>query len=193
MDILEIKGTLRPSVGGRTAKDLRKKGHVPCVVYGGQETLHFEAHEFDFKKLVFTDKVYIVKLDLGSTTIKAIMKEIQFAPLTDKVRHIDFQEVNETKPVLIDIPVKFVGSPVGAQAGGNFVKRRRTLKVKALLNDLPNTIDVEVSHLDIGNMMRIGDIPPTTVKIVEDMALPLCAVTMSRAAMKNAQAAANSK
>ncbi|MBN2669559.1 MAG: 50S ribosomal protein L25 [Bacteroidales bacterium] len=188
MDFISIKGNSRTEVGKKSTKALRKKDHVPCVVYGGKEPIHFEAPINEFRKIVYTDKVYIIKIDLNGKEVLAFMKDIQFNPITDKVRHIDFQEVVDGKAVVIDIPVNYIGQPIGAQAGGNFSKRRRYLKGKGLINDLPNTLDVNVRPLKIGQSMRIGDVVAEGITIIDKPELTLCSVNVSRQAMKNAAA-----
>ncbi len=187
MNTIEIKGSLRTEVGKKATKAVRRNGNVPCVIYGGKEQIHFETHSNEVTKIVFTDKVYIVKLSIDGKEVSAIMKDIQFNPVTDKVRHIDFQEVNDTKPVVIDVPVNYVGQPIGAQAGGNFSKRRRYLKVKGLLNSLPNTLDIDVADLEIGQSLRIGDIKTEGVTVLDAPQLTLCSVNVSRLAMQNAE------
>ncbi len=187
MDVIEIKGSIRTEVGKKATKAVRRNGNVPCVVYGGKESIHFEAHANEFTKIVFTDKVYIVNLTVDGKKITAIMKDIQFNPVTDKVRHIDFQEVGEAKPVIIDVPVNYMGQPIGAQAGGNFSKRRRYLKVKGMLKDLPNALDIDVKDLEIGQSLRIGDVKPKGITILDSDQLTLCSVNVSRLAMKNAE------
>ena len=186
MNTIEIKGSKRTEVGKKATKAVRRNGHVPCVIYGGKEPIHFEAHENEFTKIVFTDKVYIVKLSIDGTEVLSIMKDIQFNPVTDKIRHIDFQEINDVKPFIIDVPVNYVGQPVGAQAGGNFSKRRRYLKVKGLLKNIPNTLDIDVADLQIGQSLRIGDVDAGDITILDAPQLTLCSVNVSRLAMKNA-------
>ena len=187
MDTIEIKGSVRTEVGKKSTKALRREGHVPCVIYGGKEPIHFGAHENEFRKIVFTDKVYIIKLSLDGKDYMAVMKDIQFNPITDKIRHIDFQEINDIKPFIIDIPVNYVGQPIGAQIGGNFSKRRRYLKVKGLLNNIPNTLDIDVTSLEIGQSLRIGDIEVGDITVLDAPQLTLCSVNVSRLAMQNAE------
>ena len=187
MDTIEIKGSVRAEVGKKSTKAVRRRGNVPCVVYGGKEPVHFEAHENEFRKIVFTDKVYIIKLSIDGNEVLAVMKDMQFNPITDKIRHLDFQEVVEGKPVIIDIPINYMGQPVGAQAGGNFSKRRRYLKVKGLLENLPNTLDIDVTSLEIGQSLRIGDVETGDITVLDPAQLTLCSVNVSRLAMKNAE------
>ena len=188
MDIIEIKGSLRTEIGKKATKALRRNEHVPCVIYGGKEPIHIEAHANEFTKIVFTDKVFIVKLNIDGKEILSIMKDLQFNPVTDKINHIDFLEVNDEKLFLIDVPVNYVGQPIGAQAGGNFSKRRRYLTVKGLLPNIPNTLDIDVTALEIGQSLRIGDVNTEGVTIMDAPQLTLCSVNVSRLAMKNAEA-----
>ena len=186
MDTIEIVGSKRAEIGKKATKALRRKEHVPCVVYGGKEPIHFDAHTNEFTKIVFTDKVYIVKLNIDGKETLSIMKDIQFNPVTDRVRHIDFLEVGEKKAFTIDVPVNYVGQPIGAQAGGSFNKRRRYLTVKGLLNNIPNTLDIDVAALAIGQSLRIGDIKPEGVTVMDAPQLTLCSVNVSRLAMQAA-------
>ena len=184
MDIINIKGSLRAETGKKATKALIRAEHVPCVVYGGKENIHFEALGNEFNKIVFTDKVFIIKLEIEGKETLCIMKDIQFNPVTDRIRHIDFLEISDKKEFLIDIPVNYVGQPIGAQAGGNFSKRRRYLTVKGLLNNIPNTLDIEVAHLEIGQSLRIGDVEVKDIVVVDSDDLTLCSVNVSRAALK---------
>lgn len=188
MDTIEIKGSLRTEVGKKATKAVRKNGHVPCVIYGGAEPIHFEAHQNEFTKIVYTDKVYIIKLTAGEKEITVIMKDLQFHPTTEKIRHIDFLEINAEKPFIIEVPVNYVGQPIGAQAGGNFNKRRRYLKIKTVLANVPNTLDIDVASLEIGQSLRIGDIKTEGIEVLDSPQLTLCSVNVSRLAMKNAAA-----
>jgi len=187
MNTIEIKGSVRAEVGKKSTKAVRRRGNVPCVVYGGKEPVHFEAHANEFSKIVFTDKVYIIKLAIDGKEVLAIMKDVQFNPITDQIRHIDFQEVGDVKPIIIDIPVNYVGQPVGAQAGGNFSKRRRYLKVRGLLKNIPDALDIDVSALEIGQSLRIGDVDTKEITVLDSPQLTLCSVNVSRLAMKNAE------
>ena len=187
MDIINIKGSLRTETGKKATKALIRAEHVPCVVYGGKENIHFEALANEFSKIVFTDKVFIIKLDIDGKETLCIMKDLQFNPVTDRIRHIDFLEVNDDKEFLIDVPVNYVGQPIGAQAGGNFSKRRRYLTIRGLLNNIPNTLDIEVGHLEIGQSLRIGDVEVKDITVMDSDQLTLCSVNVSRAAMKNAE------
>ncbi len=190
MNTIEIKGSLRTETGKKATKALRRAKNVPCVVYGKEKNIHFYAHENEFKKIVYTDRVYIINLNLDGDVHTVIMKELQFNPITDALRHIDFLEVSNDKAFSISVPVNYVGVPAGAIAGGNFNKRRRYLKIKGLLDNIPNTIDVEVSKLNIGDSLRIGSIESENYTILDKPELTLCSVNVSRLAMKNAAAAA---
>lgn len=187
MDIIKIKGSKRELVGKKSTKALRRNEQVPCVIYGGNEPIHFSAHRNEFSKIVFTDRVYIIKLEVDGKEITSIMKDIQFNPVTDKINHLDFLEVSDDKLFLIDIPVNYIGQPIGAQAGGNFSKRRRYLTVKGLLNNIPNTLDIDVRDLQIGQSLRIGDVKTEGVTIMDVPQLTLCSVNVSRLAMQNAE------
>ena len=127
MKSVSISGSPRVNVGKKDAKALRRQGQVPCVLYGGKEQIHFSTPERDFVKLVYSPDIHLVKLDVGGHNYDAIMQEIQFHKLSDKINHIDFREVIPGKPVVVNLPVKVEGNAVGVRAGGKLHKKMRTL------------------------------------------------------------------
>ena len=133
MKTLEIKGTLREDLGKRASQKLRKQGNVPCVIYGISGNTHFYAHENSFINLVYTHETHLVQLNIDGKEIKTVMKDIQFHPVTDKITHIDFIEVFDNKPVIINIPINVTGDSAGVKAGGKLRMKRRNLKVRRYL------------------------------------------------------------
>ena len=130
MKTFELKVSLRKSTGKKDAKMLRRNDQVPCVLYGGKENIHFHTEERAFKDLVYTHHVFVVNLDIEGKSHLAVMKEIQFHPVTDAMNHIDFVEVDSNKPIIIDLPVEITGNSVGIRAGGKLRQRKRYIKVK---------------------------------------------------------------
>ena len=137
---------------------LRNQGKVPCVLYGGEKQVYFSIKENDLDKLVNTPSVYIVEIDFEGTIYKAILQDIQFHPLTDRINHVDFLQVFDDKEVTMNIPINFNGSAIGVKNGGNLLVRRRTIKTRALPANLPDAIEVNIDDLKIGKTIFVGDI-----------------------------------
>jgi len=182
MKSFELKGTLRKSLGKKDAKMLRRNKQVPCVMYGGKENLHFFAATGEFKNLVYTNHVYIVNINLDGTVHLAIMKEIQFHPVSDELVHIDFVEVTMDNPVVIDLPVEITGNSVGIRAGGKLRQRKKYIKVKGLIKDLPDSIVVDISELNIGQSVLSGDLKYDKIQILEPVHAFVVGVVTSRIA-----------
>ncbi len=158
MQSISIKGTKRESVGKKETKALRNADKVPCVIYGSGDTIHFSAEEKAFKNLVYTPNVYTATLDIDGTSYHAILQDIQFHPVTDKILHIDFYQLSDDKPVTMNIPVVLQGNSPGVIAGGSLRFTNRKLKVKALPANLPDTIDADISKLKIGDKLLISEL-----------------------------------
>ena len=139
-------------------KALRNQGKVPCVLYGGEKQVYFSATENDLNKLVNTPDVFLVKFEVGGEAFQAIIQDIQFHPVTDRILHIDFLQVFDDKEVTVNIPVKFIGTPIGVRNGGNLVVRRRSIKTRAVPANLPDAIELNIENVRIGKFIYIGDI-----------------------------------
>jgi len=137
---------------------LRHQGNVPCVLYGGEKQVYFSATENDLNKLVNTPNVYLVKIDVNGESFQAILQDIQFHPVTDKILHVDFLQVFDDKEVTVSIPVNFIGVPIGVRNGGNLLVRKRAIKTRAIPANLPDAINIDIEHLRIGQFLYIGDI-----------------------------------
>jgi large subunit ribosomal protein L25 len=158
MKTLAINVKERENVGKTNTRALRNQGNVPCVLYGGEKQVTFYAHENDFRKLVYTPDTFVVELDIDGTVTKAIMQDIQFHPVTDKILHIDFLEVFDNKAITVSIPVNLNGTPIGVKNGGNLMFRRSKIITKGLVANLPNSIELNIEHLNIGMFTYIKDI-----------------------------------
>nr|WP_299342464.1 50S ribosomal protein L25/general stress protein Ctc [Allomuricauda sp.] len=159
MKSITIKGSQRESVGKVSTKALRNAGKVPCVLYGGEKPLHFSADELAFKNLVYTPNAYTAVIELeDGTKLEAVMQDIQFHPVTDKILHVDFYQLFKDKPVTMNIPVRLEGNSPGVRNGGRLLFRKRKLSIKALPDLLPDFITVDISKLRIG-----GTIPVETL------------------------------
>ena len=158
MKTVSLSGSLRESVGKKDAKKQRREGSVPCVIYGGDEQIHFAVKDLDFGKLIFTTDIYLVNLSLDGKEYQAILQDVQFHPVTDKILHADFLQVTEDKAVVIGIPVVFEGNVPGVMAGGRLIKKMRKVIVKGLTKDMPDFITVDMSELNIGQSVKIKDL-----------------------------------
>ncbi|MFD1062823.1 50S ribosomal protein L25/general stress protein Ctc [Winogradskyella litorisediminis] len=159
MKSITINGSQRESVGKKSTKALRNAGQVPCVVYGGDKPLHFSAPELAFSKLVYTPDAHtvVITLDNGET-YNAIMQDIQFHPVTDRILHVDFYQIFENKAITMDIPVHTIGSSKGVMNGGNLRMPYRKLRVKAIPSKLPDFIEVDITPLKIGSKLYITEL-----------------------------------
>ena len=158
MKTLAINVKERKNVGKTNTRALRNQGNVPCVLYGGEKQVTFYAHENDFRKLVYTPDTFVVELSIDGTVTKAIMQDIQFHPVTDKILHIDFLEIFDNKAITVSIPVNLNGTAIGVKNGGNLMFRRSKIITKGLVANLPNSIELNIEHLNIGMFTYIKDI-----------------------------------
>jgi len=158
MKTLAINVKERENVGKTNTRALRNQGNVPCVLYGGEKQVTFYAHENDFRKLVYTPDTFIAELNIDGSKVRAILQDIQFHPVTDKILHIDFLEVIEGKPITITLPVILEGAAPGVKNGGNLMFRRPKIITKGLAASLPDAITLNIEHLKIGMFIYIKDI-----------------------------------
>ena len=184
MKSITIQGTKRESVGKKSTKALRDAELVPCVVYGGAETLNFSAEEKSFKGLVYTPEAHTVSIEVDGQTIPAVLQDIQFHPITDKILHADFYQLADDKPVVMEVPVRITGRAKGVVSGGAMRQTYRKLKIKALPANLPDEIVVDVTPLKIGNKLYVGDIKTSNFTFMHPDNAVVVAVKMSRTAMK---------
>jgi len=159
MKSITIKGSERESVGKKATKALRNAGKVPCVVYGGDKPLHFSADELAFRDLVYTPNAHTVAIEMeGNKTVKAVLQDIQFHPVTDAIIHIDFYQLFDDKMVTMNIPVRLNGNSPGVRNGGRLLFRKRKLAIKALPDKLPDFFDVDISKLKIGQNISVASL-----------------------------------
>ena len=180
MKTIQISAEKRTELGKKSTRDLRKADHVPCVMYGGAEVLHFQAHENDFRHIVYTPTAFVVELNLGGEVHKAVMQELQFHPVTDKLFHIDFVEVFDDKPVTVELPILLIGAAIGIKNGGKPRQRRRVLKVRGLIANLPDVLEIDINDIDIGEVIKIGDLTYDNLEILDPSRSMIFAVVSSR-------------
>ncbi|HDZ40458.1 MAG TPA: 50S ribosomal protein L25/general stress protein Ctc [Bacteroidetes bacterium] len=184
MRTLEIIANKREKTGKSETKKLRDEGNVPCVMYGGKETIHFYSHENNFNELVYTPSVYIVTINVNGEKHKGVLKDIQFHPVSDKISHIDFVEVSDNKPVTVIIPVNLKGDSVGLKAGGKLRLKRRHLTIRGYIDALPDKLDIDITNLDIGQTIKVNELSFDGIEILDPPRAMVVAVISSRLAMK---------
>ena len=194
MKSITIKGQKRESVGKKATKAVRDAGFVPCVIYGGDQPVHFSADERAFKGLVYTPNAHTVVVELeGGKKIDCILQDIQFHPVSDKILHIDFFQLDDNKEIIMEVPVKVTGKSPGVMAGGVLRLNQRRLKVKALPKHLPDFVEANISPLEMGNKLYVTKIATDNFKLMHPDNTVVCQVRISRAAMKAAQEAAKAE
>lgn len=184
MKTIEIKGSFRTELGKKSSKELRKSGNVPCVIYGKEKNIHFFAHENSFKNLVYTPAAHLVKLNIDDKEYKAVLKDMQFHPVKDNILHADFIEIHDNKPVVINIPIKVSGDSVGVIAGGKLSIKRRTLKVKGLADDLPETLPINITDLKIHEGIKVGELSYDKIELLDPKKSMVLTIATSRVAQK---------
>lgn len=162
-----MSGSPRENVGKKDARRNRKEGRVPCVIYGGEEQLHFTMDEKEFGKLIFTPETYLVKLSIGEKEFTAILQDVQYHPVSDHVLHADFLEVMEGKPLVTALPLQFTGTSKGVLRGGRLIKKFRKLKVKGMLKDLPDLIEIDITKLNIGQSILVRDMKRDNITFLD--------------------------
>lgn len=197
MKSIEIKGTARTETGKKATKQLRKEGGVPCNLYGearGEnglpKALSFCVPASGLRKLVYTPEIYSVNLDVDGKKYTAVMRELQFHPVSDQLLHVDFYEVNETKPIVMEVPIKLNGLAEGVKAGGKLAANVRKLKVSAPYTQIPERLDIDVTSLGLGKTIKAGELKFEGLEMVTPASVVVCQVKMTRSAMSAASKAA---
>ena len=191
MKSITIKGSERESVGKVSTKALRNAGAVPCVLYGGDQPVHFSAEAAAFKNLVYTPNAHTVVIEVGNgKSYNAVLQDIQVHPVSDRILHLDFYQLFDNKEVTMEVPVRIVGTSPGVLLGGVLRLNQRKLKVKALPANLPDFLDADISSMEMGNKLYVTKLASDKYKLLHPDNTVVCQVRISRAAMKAAQEAA---
>ena len=187
MKSITINGSKRESVGKKSTKALRNAGQVPCVIYGGDTPMHFSAPELVFSKLVYTSKAHtvVVALDSGEK-LEAVLQDIQFHPVTDRILHIDFYQLFSDKAIAMNIPVNIIGQSIGVKMGGNLQKNQRKLRIKALPTNLPDFIEIDITDLKIGERVYLREILNDSYSFLQPESTVVCQIRRARAALVEA-------
>ena len=195
MKSIEIKGSVRTEIGKKATRELRNNNGVPCVLYGVKKdenglpvATHFSVPVDGLRNLVYTPNIYLVNLDIDGTVVTAIMKDIQFHPVKDNILHVDFLQVEENKPIAMEVPVQLEGLAEGVRAGGKLALQIRKLKVKALYNAIPERLVIDVTPLGLGKTIKVGELSYEGLELLNAKDAVVCAVKLTRAA-RGAQAA----
>ncbi|MCG8387859.1 MAG: 50S ribosomal protein L25/general stress protein Ctc [Cytophagales bacterium] len=181
MKTVEIIGYKRANLGKAEAKRLRAEGNVPCVIYGGEEQVHFSAPMILFRELVYTDEAHFVHLNVEGKEYQAILQDIQFHPVSEVILHADFLQIFEGKHVKMNIPVHFEGVSPGVTKGGTLIKKRRHLSILALPKNMPEYINVDLSKLDFGRAIKVAEIEANNFEILDTPIASVAVVEVPRA------------
>ena len=187
MKEISISGQKRENLGKKASKALRKEGFVPCNLYGEKKddkglpvALAFASSFSELRKLIYTPHIYVVRINIDGTDHTAVLKEIQFHPVTDAPLHVDFYEVNDKKPITIGIPVKLVGLAQGVRDGGRMNLSIRKIDVTAPYQIIPEHLDVDVTSLCIGKSIKVGQLSFEGLEIATSKDVVVCSVKMTR-------------
>lgn len=183
MKTVQLSGSPRANVGKKDAKAVRNAGGVPCVLYGSGEQTYFSVRDVDIEKIVFSPDVFQVELDIDGTKKKGIIQELQIHPVTDKVLHVDFLELEDGKPVKLGIPITLSGRSKGVLNGGRLQQVFRRLKVKGLPKDIPAAVDIDITNLRIGESRRVSDLDVPGVELLDAQNAVVVSVKMARGAV----------
>ena len=193
MKEINVTGQKRENLGKKASKELRKQGLIPCNIYGekkGENGLP-EAYAFtipftELRKIIYTPHIYVIDIDIEGVHRTAILKEIQFHPVTDAPLHVDFYEVNDQKPITIGIPVKLVGLAQGVRDGGRMNISIRKINVTAPYQQIPEHLDVDVTKLRIGKSIKVGQLSYEGIEIATGKEVIVCSIKMTRNAVASA-------
>lgn len=189
MKTFDLSGSARADFGKKAAKAIRAEKNVPCVLYGGENNVNFIVSASDLRKLIYTPEVYLVNLTIDGKTSKAIVKEIQFHPVSEAILHMDFLEVSENKPVAVEIPVQLTGLAEGVKAGGKLNLEMRKLRVKGIYTNIPERIVLDVTSLALGKKIQVCDVVLDNLEVLNAKNAVVAQVKMTRAARGAAAAA----
>jgi large subunit ribosomal protein L25 len=189
MKTVSMSGSLREGVGKKDAKKIRREGKVPCVLYGGKEQIQFLMDEKFFIKILFTAEVYLLKINIDGKEYDSILQDVQYHPVTDKVLHADFLEILPGKKVTIAIPVKVEGVAPGVLQGGKLNKKLRKVKIKGLVEDLPDSFTVNIDQLNIGDSIKVKDVKNNKLEFLDMPGSVIVSVKTARGATAEEEAA----
>lgn len=190
MKTIHVKGTARTEMGKKASREIRKNGGVPCNLYGeakGENGLpvafSFTTTNDELRKLIYSPDIFTVILNIDGKECKAVLKEIQFHPVKDNVLHVDFYEITDEKPIIMEVPIKLNGLAEGVKAGGKLAASVRKLKVKAVHTNIPERLNIDVTHLGLGKTIKVGELSFEGLELVTSKEVVVCQVRLTRSAM----------
>src|ERR1044071_8748201 len=190
MKTVEIIGYRRANLGKSSSQNLREEGLVPCVLYGGNEQIHFYSPMILFRELVYTNEAHFVHINIEGEESQAILQEVQFHPVSEIILHADFLKISEDRKVKMSIPTRLVGQAPGVAKGGTLIRKRAALKVYGFPKDMPDHIDVNVNDLDFHHAIKVGDMKLPGLEFLDPKQATIAAVEVPRAAKLAAEDAA---
>ena len=195
MKHFNLSATVRKAdqLGKKATKGLRREGLVPVVLYGGSETQHLIVKTDDINKLIYTPDIYLIELDIEGKQVKAVLKDVQFHPVSDKTLHADLYEVSEDKPIVMSVPVVLDGHAVGVRAGGKLVREKRNLRVRAVYDKIPENLVIDVTNLKLGKTIQVHELSFEGLELVDAPQAVVCGVKQTRVARSKDTAAADSE
>lgn len=182
MQTVQFTGTARAAVGKKATKAIRNEGGIPCVIYGGADNVHFSTIHKDVKAMIYTPEFKVAEITVDGSTHRCILKEVQFHPVTEVIRHIDFLKLDEGKPVILEVPVRFKGSSPGVKLGGSLQQSLRRVKIKTTPENMVDEVYGDISTLELGHAIRVRDLDlPEGIQLMNAPAIPVASVIVPRA------------
>lgn len=182
MKTFDLKGTLRKELGKKATKQVRREDSIPCVLYGSGEPVHFIANEKEYSQVINTASTYQINLDIDGTVYPAILKDLQFHPVSDRVLHIDFIRITDGHPVIVSIPVRLEGFAKGVQQGGKLKLEMRRVSVKGLIKNIPDELLLDVTPVEVGQSIKVRDLSYPEFDILDPKNAVIASVKTTRAA-----------
>lgn len=182
MKTFKLEGAKRSDLGKKASKDLRSEDKIPAVLYGGTEVKHFVVTQENVRNLVYSPDIFAIDLTIDGKETKAVLKDLQFHPVTDRILHLDFLEVNSEKPIVMEVPVSLTGHAEGVKAGGKLSLEMRKLKVKAVYTEIPEKLTIDVTNLGLGKTIQVGSLNFEGLELINAKNAVVCAVKLTRAA-----------
>ncbi len=191
MQVVNIKAETRTALGKKGAKATRKEGRIPCVLYGGDEVIHFSTTQNEVRHLIYTPDFKIAEVEVDGKPFRCIVKEKQYHPVTDSILHLDFLRLEDGRPIKVQVPIRFKGTSPGVKSGGKLIQNVRNVTIKALPENIIDEVTVDISKLDLGQSIRIRDIKVGEgLEIINAAGIPIATIEIPRALRSAQQAAA---
>jgi len=189
MEVVPVKGQPRTDTGKKAAKEIRKNGLIPAVMYGKDDLVHFSVALNDIRPLIYTGDFKVAEVELEGKTYRSIIKDYQMHPLTDDIEHIDFLTMTEGHPIKVEVPLRFRGNSPGVKAGGRLIIKLRRVKIKAAPENLIDELIVDISKMELDDSIRVRDVEPSgDIEILNSPGVPIATIEVPRA-LRSAAAA----